>query len=126
MQPGLIDRFGCHAMAAGLSLPQAHFADFEAAFLEAPTAMIAPEALHETIASDGQLPADALHIHTACALRDDRPWGQGFPEPQSAAPLDVRTWWPVGTPHPKQQPGVADWPTPGITLSARTPHTTTK
>src|SRR3546814_671328 len=50
MQPGLIDRFGGHAMAAGLSLPQAHFADFEAAFLEAATAMIAPEALHETIA----------------------------------------------------------------------------
>src|SRR3546814_1662015 len=79
-QPGLIDRFGGHAMAAGLSLPQAHFADFEATFLEAATAMIAPEALHETIASDGELPADAFHIHNACALRDGGPWGQGFPE----------------------------------------------
>src|SRR3546814_4743171 len=76
MQPGLIDRFGGHAMAAGLSLPQAHFADFEAAFLEAATAMIAPEALHETIASDGELPADAFHIHNACPLRDGGPWGQ--------------------------------------------------
>src|SRR3546814_17712670 len=68
-------------MAACLSLSQAHFADFEAAFLEAATAMIPPEALHESIASDGELPADAFHIHNACALRDGGPWGQGFPEP---------------------------------------------
>src|SRR5690606_30579357 len=72
-QPGLIDRFGGHAMAAGLSLPRAHFGAFEAAFLEAATAMIAPESLHETIASDGELSTDAFHIHNACALRDGGP-----------------------------------------------------
>src|SRR3546814_724307 len=94
-RPGLIDRFGGHAMAAGLSLPQAHFADFEAAFLEAATAMIAPEALHETIASDGELPADAFHIHNACALRDGGPWGQGFPEPLFDGEFEVMSWRPV-------------------------------
>src|SRR3546814_6826696 len=88
-RPGLIDRFGGHAMAAGLSLPQAHFADFEAAFLEAATAMIAPEALHATIARDGELPADAFHIPTACALRDGGPWGQGFPDPLFAAEFEL-------------------------------------
>src|SRR3546814_2454385 len=74
-RPGLIDRFGGHAMAAGLSLPQAHFADFEAAFLEAATAMIAPEALHETIASDGELRSEehtselqVTHAHLVCRL----------------------------------------------------------
>src|SRR3546814_21003991 len=61
-RPGLIDRFGGHAMAAGLSLPQAHFADFEAAFLAAATAIIPPKALHESLAREGELPADAFHL----------------------------------------------------------------
>src|SRR3546814_15328715 len=88
-------------MAAGLGLPQAHVADFEAAFLEAATAMIAPEALHETIASDGELPAAAFHIHNACALRDGGPWGQGFPAPLFDGEFGVMSWRPVGTQHLK-------------------------
>src|SRR3546814_11755877 len=101
-RPGLIDRFGGHAMAAGLSLPQAHFADFEAAFLEAATAMIAPEALHETIATAGELPADALHIHHACALPPGGPWGQGFPDTMFAADIEVLSLRPAGPTPPKQ------------------------
>lgn len=112
-RPGLIDRFGGHAMAAGLSLPQAHFEAFEAAFLEAATAMIAPESLHETIASDGELPADAFHIHNARALRDGGPWGQGFPEPLFDGEFDVLSWRPVGTQHLKLELGL-----PGLRLQA--------
>src|SRR3546814_13037398 len=96
-------------MAAGLSLPQAHFADFEAAFIEAATAMIAPESLHETIASDGELPADAFHIHNACALRDGGPWGQGFPGPLFDGECEGLSGGRVGTQHPKLdlgKPGV--------------------
>src|SRR3546814_11065730 len=80
-RPGLIDRFGGHAMAAGLTLPQAHFADFEAAFPEAAPAMIAPEALPETIPSDGQPPAAAFTTHNPCPLANAGPGGQGLPEP---------------------------------------------
>ena len=105
-QPGLIDRFGGHAMAAGLSLPRAHFGAFEAAFLEAATAMIAPESLHETIASDGELSTDAFHIHNACALRDGGPWGQGFPEPLFDGEFEVLSWRPVGTQHLKLELGL--------------------
>ncbi len=106
-QPGLMERFGGHAMAAGLSLPQAHFEAFEVAFLEAATAMIAPELLHETIASDGELPADAFDIRNACALRDGGPWGQGFPEPLFDGEFTVLSWRPVGTQHLKLELGLA-------------------
>ena len=106
-QPGLLERFGGHAMAAGLSLPRAHFEAFEAAFLEAATAMIAPESLHETIASDGELPADAFHIDNACALRDGGPWGQGFPEPLFDGEFAVLSWRAVGTRHLKLELGLA-------------------
>src|SRR3546814_8781260 len=57
-RPGLIARFGGPAMAAGLSLPQAHFADFEAAFPGAATPLRAARALHETTASAANTPAD--------------------------------------------------------------------
>ncbi|MDN5781250.1 MAG: single-stranded-DNA-specific exonuclease RecJ [Luteimonas sp.] len=106
-QPGLMDRFGGHAMAAGLSLSQAKLDAFEAAFLEAATAMITPELLHETIASDGELPADAFDIHNACALRDGGPWGQGFPEPLFDGEFAVLSWRPVGTQHLKLELALA-------------------
>src|SRR3546814_1603369 len=69
--------------------------------------MIAPEALHETIASDGELPADAFHIHNACALRDGGPWGQGFPEPLFDGKFEVLSWRPVGTQHLTLELGLA-------------------
>ncbi len=106
-QPGLIERFGGHAMAAGLSLPRAHFDAFQAAFLEAASAMITPDLLHDTIASDGALPVDAFDIHTACALRDGGPWGQGFPEPLFDGEFDVLSWRPVGTQHLKLELGLS-------------------
>ena len=107
MRPGLMDRFGGHAMAAGLSLPQAHFEAFQAAFLEAAGAMLTPDLLLDTIGSDGELPADAFHIHNACALRDGGPWGQGFPEPLFDGEFDVLAWRPVGTQHLKLELGLA-------------------
>jgi single-stranded-DNA-specific exonuclease len=106
-QPGLMDRFGGHAMAAGLSLPKANLEAFESAFLEAATAMIGPELLHDTIASDGELPADAFDIRNACALRDGGPWGQGFPEPLFDGEFTVLSWRPVGTHHLKLELGLA-------------------
>jgi single-stranded-DNA-specific exonuclease len=107
MRPGLMDRFGGHAMAAGLSLPQAHFEAFQAAFLEAAEAMLTPDLLLDIIGSDGELPAEAFHIHNARALRDGGPWGQGFPEPLFDGEFDVLSWRPVGTQHLKLELGLA-------------------
>jgi single-stranded-DNA-specific exonuclease len=99
--PGLIERFGGHAMAAGMSLQHARLAEFEQAFSEAATAMLDPESLHDIVASDGELPSGAFHIESALALRDGGPWGQGFPEPLFDGEFNVRSWRPVGTQHLK-------------------------
>ena len=79
--PGLIERFGGHAMAAGLSLPGDHLGDFEQAFDAAVRALLDPEALQPVLYSDGELRPDDFQLDTARALRDLAPWGQGFPEP---------------------------------------------
>src|SRR5690606_17786538 len=106
-QPGLLERCRGPAMAAGLSRSRARFGAFGPSFLEAATAMIAPESLHEAIASDGELPADAFHIDNACALRDGGPWGQGFPEPLFDGEFAVLSWRAVGTRHLKLELGLA-------------------
>jgi single-stranded-DNA-specific exonuclease len=79
--PDLIDKFGGHAMAAGISLPEGNLAAFRSAFAAEIAARADREALSGVIYSDGALTADELCLDTARALRGAGPWGQGFPEP---------------------------------------------
>ncbi len=79
--PGLVDRFGGHAMAAGLSLRKANYPAFAAAF-------VAEVALHgrdldleAVLESDGELATCDFDLALAEALRFGGPWGQHFPEP---------------------------------------------
>jgi single-stranded-DNA-specific exonuclease len=80
-RPDLIDRFGGHAMAAGLSLRESNLADFRLAFAAEIADRASPELLSGAIYSDGALSPAELCIGTAEALRSAGPWGQGFPEP---------------------------------------------
>ena len=77
--PGMIVRFGGHAMAAGLTLPLAHYARFAEVFDLVVRERIAPESLQPVLASDGELAPEELDIMLAHALRTAGPWGQGFP-----------------------------------------------
>jgi single-stranded-DNA-specific exonuclease len=79
--PGLIDKFGGHAMAAGVSLPQANMAAFKAAFAAEIATRTDHESLTGVIHSDGELTVTELSLATARVLRAAGPWGQGFPEP---------------------------------------------
>jgi single-stranded-DNA-specific exonuclease len=79
--PGLVTRFGGHAMAAGLSLPVGHLEDFSEAFDRTVAEQVAPEDLEGVIHSDGELAAHQINLDTAASLRDAGPWGQGFPPP---------------------------------------------
>lgn len=79
--PGLISKFGGHAMAAGLSLPSAHFADFCAAFDREVRRHLSAEDLTGRLLCDGELAVDEFNLQLAAALRDAGPWGQHFPEP---------------------------------------------
>jgi single-stranded-DNA-specific exonuclease len=79
--PGLIGRFGGHAMAAGLTLGERAFGDFTAALTAVATARIDVGTLAKKILSDGALAPEHLSAPVAKLLRDSLPWGQGFPEP---------------------------------------------
>jgi len=80
-QPGLIDKFGGHAMAAGLTLREGKLTDFKIAFAAEIAARADRDSLTGVVYSDGALSAEELCIETAQALRGAGPWGQGFPEP---------------------------------------------
>ncbi len=79
--PHLISKFGGHAMAAGLSLPEAHFADFAAAFDAEVRRQLCEDDLTGRLLSDGALSIEEFHLPLAKELRNAGPWGQHFPEP---------------------------------------------
>ncbi|MBE9549165.1 MAG: single-stranded-DNA-specific exonuclease RecJ [Proteobacteria bacterium] len=80
-QPDLINTFGGHSMAAGLSLPIANLGRFEAQFNLSLQALVNPLVFTNVIETDGSLPAEHLNLETAQELRYAGPWGQAFPEP---------------------------------------------
>lgn len=111
--PGLIERFGGHAMAAGLSLAAASLPAFERAFAECAARSLTPELLEAEIVSDGELQGSELNRRHAELLREAGPWGQGFPEPQFDGEFDVLGSRVVGERHLKLELGHA-----GLRLNA--------
>ncbi|WP_462379245.1 single-stranded-DNA-specific exonuclease RecJ [Pseudomonas sp. Marseille-QA0892] len=79
--PGLISKFGGHAMAAGLSLPQENFGAFAVAFDAEVRRQLTDDDLTGRLLSDGCLGVEEFHLELAKALRHAGPWGQHFPEP---------------------------------------------
>ncbi|MEO5595776.1 MAG: DHHA1 domain-containing protein [Lysobacteraceae bacterium] len=99
--PGLITRFGGHAMAAGLSLPAEHLSRFMQAWIAQAAATLNPDSLQQLLHSDGELATDEIARHTAEGLRAAGPWGQGFPEPLFDGEFEVADWRQVGRGHLK-------------------------
>jgi single-stranded-DNA-specific exonuclease len=108
--PGLIDKFGGHAMAAGMSLPEANLGAFKAAFADEIAARTDRESLTGVIHSDGALDAAELCLDTARMLRGAGPWGQGFPEPVFDGDFHIVDARIVGGKHLKMRLAVADGP----------------
>ena len=79
--PGLVTRFGGHAMAAGLTLKKSDYERFAVAFTAEVEALLNADDLQARIATDGEVDAREFSVDTAQALRDAGPWGQNFPEP---------------------------------------------
>jgi single-stranded-DNA-specific exonuclease len=99
--PGLIARFGGHAMAAGMSLAEENLAGFREALHAAITRMLDPTLLHEELLSDGELDSTDFCRSTAELLRDAGPWGQAYPEPVFDGTFDLLAWRVVGERHLK-------------------------
>ncbi len=99
--PDLIAKFGGHAMAAGLSLPEAHYPAFASAFDEEVSRQLSRDDLNGVIYSDGELAEQELSLETAQLLRDASPWGQGFPAPVFEGDFNVISHRVVGQRHLK-------------------------
>jgi len=79
--PNIILKFGGHAMAAGLSIKQEYFIQFQTLFNDLAGQWLKEEDLQQITLSDGELPAVDMNIEFAELLREAGPWGQNFSEP---------------------------------------------
>ncbi|MFT3850014.1 MAG: single-stranded-DNA-specific exonuclease RecJ [Propionivibrio sp.] len=78
--PGLLRRFGGHAMAAGATILEADFERFRELFAQVADELLSPADLTRTLETDGNLEASFVSINTA-RLLENEVWGQGFPAP---------------------------------------------
>jgi single-stranded-DNA-specific exonuclease len=79
--PGLILKFGGHAMAAGLSIKASDFEHFSCQFDRVVRDNLDESALKGVLLSDGELLPEEFSMYTAETIRAGGPWGQAFPEP---------------------------------------------
>ncbi len=101
--PDMMERFGGHAMAAGLTLPRAQFAAFAAAFDQVVRMQMNAADLEGVVWTDGALAVGEMRLDLAQALRDGGPWGQAFPEPVFADVFEVSERRVVGDQHLRWQ-----------------------
>lgn len=105
--PHLLQKFGGHAMAAGLSLREEHFDEFKAAFEAVTQSLLSPADLTQLIETDGQLAPPEFSLSTARKL-DQQVWGQGFPQPLFEGDFTVRSQRIIGEKHLKLQLACSD------------------
>lgn len=79
--PGLVTKFGGHAMAAGLSLPSDHFNQFRDCFIKEVSLHLDPSQCEGEILTDGSLHIEEFNLETARLIEEAGPWGQQFPSP---------------------------------------------
>lgn len=80
--PGLLSKFGGHAMAAGLTLRKEDFEAFATAFTAIASELLDEDDLQRVVHCDGELAEEDIGLPLAELLRNTGPWGQGFPAPQ--------------------------------------------
>lgn len=97
--PGLVERFGGHAAAAGLTLAADRLAEFRAAFDAEVRRHLDASDLRAELQCDGELAPDRLDLATARLLEDAGPWGQAFPEPVFRGIFEVLDARVVGEAH---------------------------
>lgn len=98
--PGLILKFGGHAMAAGLSIRAENFSKFQDAFEKLALDWLSPDDLEEIIHTDGTLAPEELTPELAQTI-DHAVWGQGFPAPLFEGAFNVISQRIVGEKHLK-------------------------
>lgn len=98
---GLIDKFGGHAMAAGLTIKQSNLEQFKKEFDKYVGLALRPEDLNNTCETDGGADDRYLTIETSEQIKYASPWGQLFPEPIFDDVFKIVDWRIVGEKHLK-------------------------
>ena len=89
-EPGILEKFGGHAMAAGLSLSREHLDRFAQAFDVEVARAMAASAVSDVIETDGELTDADIGLPLAEAVRAGGPWGSAFAEPLFEGVFEVR------------------------------------
>ncbi len=105
-KPHLLQKFGGHAFAAGLTIQECHFEEFTATFEEIAQSLLTPADLERIIESDGSLETPAMNLNLAKALTG-QVWGQGFPQPAFQETFAVKSQRVVGEKHLRLKLGKA-------------------
>jgi single-stranded-DNA-specific exonuclease len=106
--PGLIIKFGGHAMAAGLTIPESHYPEFAEAIAEQVDVRYPDADFSGAIVCDGTIAGDDIArwggmLKGARALREAGPWGSGFPEPTWSGDFELVEQRTVGENHLKMR-----------------------
>lgn len=107
--PGLLLKFGGHAMAAGLSLFEADYERFREAFDQEVRRTLGEAIIEQVVMSDGEI-AEPVTVQLAKEIEQAAPWGQGFPEPEFDGKFEILDQRIVGGRHLKLllQPEMGD------------------
>jgi single-stranded-DNA-specific exonuclease len=97
--PHILNKFGGHAMAAGLTLQREHFDSFRDLFEQEVQRWLDETDLEATLVSDGELAAEDINLVLAEILRNAGPWGQRFPEPLFDGVFTIKQQKKVGEKH---------------------------
>jgi single-stranded-DNA-specific exonuclease len=98
-RPALLQKFGGHAMAAGMTLRENDFNAFAQAFDEVVRTHLQPDDLNAVLHSDGAITQNEMTLDTAREIMNGGPWGQGFAEPLFDGLFEVLSSRVVGEKH---------------------------
>ena len=101
--PELLNRFGGHAMAAGLSIRATDFNRFRQVFEHTVATRVDPVLLAPVLHTDGELVSEHMTLDLARQLLDAAPWGQAFPEPLFDGEFVIKEFRLVGAAHLRLQ-----------------------
>jgi single-stranded-DNA-specific exonuclease len=99
--PQLLNKFGGHAMAAGMTIRESHYEAFCLAFDVIISEWVTPEQLEAKLLTDGPLAPEDFSLSFAEQVRLSGPWGQSFPEPIFDGVFDILQQRLVGEKHLK-------------------------
>ena len=98
--PGVLKKFGGHAMAAGCTLAEEDFATFVQAFQRVAGEWLDAATLSRTLMTDGPLPVQYFNLDTVRSL-DAQVWGQAFEAPLFSDEVEIVSQRLVGEKHLK-------------------------